>query len=222
MIQLYHIFKHNGAIETLSDKNLQVNKGEFVYITGPSGAGKTTLLNLLFCAISCDRGQILVNGRNVLKLMDSDIPYYRRQIGMVFQDFKLLPNKTVFQNIAYARHVTGSGVKETKRRVWLTLKDVGLIHKKDSYPLELSGGEQQRVAVARALINDPAIILADEPTGNLDIEISIEIMKLIWKANKQGATVLIATHNREIIKNFKARVIQLNRGKLINDLPLSE
>jgi cell division transport system ATP-binding protein len=217
MIQLYHVSKRYGQVEILKDISLHVNKGELVFITGPSGAGKTTLLNLIFCSISTDRGQIVVNGRNVLKLKDSHIPYYRREIGMIFQDFKLLQNKTVFQNVAYAQHVLGLGGKETRQKVWRMLKDVGLSHKKDNFPKELSGGEQQRVGIARALINDPSIILADEPTGNLDYEFSLEILQLFLKAQQNGATVIFATHNREIIKSIDARVIILNKGEIKGD-----
>jgi cell division transport system ATP-binding protein len=217
MIQLYHVSKNYSNYQALADVSLKVEKGEFLYITGPSGAGKTTLLNIVFCGVKADQGQIIVNGKNILKLKDSDVPYYRREIGVVFQDFKLLPKKTVAENIAFAQRVIGVGNKEIKKRVWMSLKQVGLSHKKDTFPLRLSGGEQQRVAIARALINEPQIILADEPTGNLDYDISMEIMKLFEDANSKGATIIVATHNREILKNFPHRMIRLNQGKIVED-----
>ena len=217
MIQLYHVYKYYSNYQALIDVSLKVEKGEFLYITGPSGAGKTTLLSIIFCGVKADQGQILVNGKNILKIKDSDIPYHRREIGVVFQDFKLLPKKTVFENIAFAQRVIGIGSKEIKRRVWMTLKMVGLSHKKDILPLRLSGGEQQRVAIARALINEPPIILADEPTGNLDYDISMEIIKLFEGANAKGATVIVATHNREILKKNPHRVVKLNRGRVVEE-----
>lgn len=217
MIQVYHIYKSYGNYQALVDVGFKVERGEFLYITGPSGAGKTTLLNILFCGTKADKGQIIVNGKNIFKLKNSDIPYYRRGIGVVFQDFKLLSKRTVYENIAFAQRVIGVNSKEIKRRVWMALKMVGLSHKKDLIPLSLSGGEQQRVAIARALINEPPIILADEPTGNLDYDISMEIMKLFEDANSKGTTVVVATHNREIIRNFPYRVVKLNQGRLISD-----
>ncbi len=217
MIQLYHVYKNYSNYQALIDVSLKVEKGEFLYITGPSGAGKTTLLNIIFCGVKADQGQILVGGKNILKLDDSDIPYYRRDIGVVFQDFKLLPRKTVYENIAFAQRVIGIRSKEIKRKVWMSLKMVGLSHKKDLLPPRLSGGEQQRVSIARALINDPSIILADEPTGNLDYDISMEIMKLFEDANAKGATVIVATHNREILKTFPHKIVKLNRGKVVEE-----
>lgn len=217
MIQLYHVYKNYGNYQALVDVSLKVEKGEFLYVTGPSGAGKTTLLNIVFCGVKADQGQILVGGKNILKLNDSDIPYYRREIGVVFQDFKLLPGKTVYENIAFAQRVIGVSSREIKRKVWMSLKMVGLSHKKDLLPPRLSGGEQQRVSIARALINEPSIILADEPTGNLDYDISMEIMKLFEDANSKGATVIVATHNREILKNFPHRIVKLNRGKVVEE-----
>jgi cell division transport system ATP-binding protein len=217
MIQLYHVHKNYANYQALIDVSMKVEKGEFLYITGPSGAGKTTLLNIVFCGVKADQGQILVGGKNILKLNDSDIPYYRREIGVVFQDFKLLPRKTVYENIAFAQRVIGVSSREIKRKVWMSLKMVGLSHKKDLLPPRLSGGEQQRVSIARALINEPSIILADEPTGNLDYDISMEIMKLFEDANAKGATVIVATHNREILKTFPHRVIKLNRGKVVEE-----
>ncbi|MBI3600575.1 MAG: cell division ATP-binding protein FtsE [Nitrospinae bacterium] len=217
MIQLYHVHKNYGNYQALVDVSLKVEKGEFLYITGPSGAGKTTLLNIVFCGVKADQGQILVGGKNILKLNDSDIPYYRREIGVVFQDFKLLPRKTVYENIAFAQRVIGVSSKEIKRKVWAALKMVGLSHKKDLLPPRLSGGEQQRVSIARALINEPSIILADEPTGNLDYDISMEIMKLFEDASAKGATVIVATHNREILKTFPHKVVKLNRGKVVEE-----
>ncbi|MBU2590991.1 MAG: ATP-binding cassette domain-containing protein [Nitrospinae bacterium] len=215
MVNLYHVYKRYGSAQTLSDITFKVDKGEFIYITGPSGAGKSTLLNILFCSISFNEGQIVVNGKNILKMRDSSIPYYRRDIGMVFQDFQLLTHKTIFQNIGFAQHAVGTWGAKAKQRVWWKLKDVGLTTKKDHYPLELSGGEQQRVAVARALINNPKIVMADEPTGNLDEQMSNQIIRLLQKANEEGATVLFATHNERLIENFPARVIRLDKGRMV-------
>jgi len=215
MVNLYHVYKRYGAVQTLSDITFEINKGEFVYITGPSGAGKTTLLNIIFCAISFNEGQIVVGGKNILKMRDNSIPYYRREIGMVFQDFQLLTHKTVFQNISFAQHAVGNWGRKAKQKAWWQLKDVELTNKKDHYPLQLSGGEQQRVAIARALINNPKIVMADEPTGNLDEEMSHQIMRLFKKANEEGSTVIFATHNQRLIEEFPARTIRLNKGRMI-------
>ncbi len=193
-----------------------VDKGEFVFLTGSSGAGKTTLLKLLFCAERATKGQILVNGRNIARIRESSIPYLRRNIGVVFQDFKLLNNRTVFENVALALDVIGAKRKEIKSKVWKILKLVGLQHKINTKPLRLAGGEQQRIAIARALVNDPAILLADEPTGNLDPDLTIEIINLLKDINARGTTVMIATHDRSLLEKLHKRTLVLDKGKLLN------
>ncbi len=219
MIHMYHVYKlYDRDFQALIDISLNIEKGEFVFITGPSGAGKTTLLRLIFRGEKVDRGQILVKGKNLIKIKESEIPYLRRHIGIVFQDFKLLPKKTVFENILFAEEVIGLNRKDIsiKKRAWEVLSYVGLNHKKDSFPLRLSGGEQQRIAIARALVNKPAILLADEPTGNLDPDMAMEIIELFEDANVKGATVVLATHNRDIINRSIHREVRLNRGKIVN------
>lgn len=217
MIQAFHVTKiyDAGDRPALQDVSLQVDKGEFVFLTGPSGAGKTTLLRLLFVAEKPTRGQILVNGQNVATLKPRQIPLLRRQIGVVFQDFKLINNRTVHENVAYALHVVGLPEKEIRRSVYRMLKGVGLFHKANVLPAKLSGGEQQRVAIARALVNDPVLMLADEPTGNLDAEITEEIMGLLERANARGTTVVVATHDRSLIESYKKRVIHLKTGHVL-------
>jgi cell division transport system ATP-binding protein len=218
MIQLFHVSKtYPGDAPALSDVNLQLEKGEFVFLTGPSGAGKTTLLKLIMVAESPSRGQILVGGRNVARIAGSAIPYLRRNIGVVFQDFKLLPHRTVGQNVAYTLDVLGLPAREVRRRVVNMLKQVGLEHKVDAYPPRLSGGEQQRVAIARALVNDPLILLADEPTGNLDPALTVEVMDLLTQANARGTTMLIATHDHTILERYKRRTIRLEGGRVLED-----
>ncbi len=218
MIELYHISKiYERDIIALQDINLKIDKGEFVFITGPSGAGKTTLLKLLFCAERPTSGQILIAGRNITRIKKRDIPFLRRQIGVVFQDFKLINYWTVYENVAFVLEIMGLPRKEIRRRVLLTLKRVQLHHRLDSYPQKLSGGEQQRIAIARALVNQPQILLADEPTGNLDPDITQEIMKLFLEINDRGTTVIFATHDRNLIEQYSRRVVSLNRGVLVSD-----
>lgn len=215
MIQMFHVFKTFGtATKALEDITFQVDPGEFVFLTGPSGAGKTTLLRLLYAAERPDRGHIIVNGRNVTRMSRRLIPYLRRSIGIVFQDFKLLPTQTAFDNVAFAQRVLEVPERLIKRRVTQILGRVGLSHKKDVLPQHLSGGEQQRVALARALVNEPALILADEPTGNLDDALAQEIMMLFCEVNADGTTVLIATHDRQLVASVPARVLTLDHGRL--------
>ena len=215
MIQTYHVYKqYSRESAALSDITLKVDKGEFAFLTGPSGAGKTTFLKLIFREESPTQGQILVNGRNVSAIPESKIPFLRRSIGVVFQDFKLLRRKTVFENVAFVLRVMGVPKTERKRRAFKILKQVGLNHKMHAFPLQLSGGEQQRVAVARALINEPVLLLADEPTGNLDPELAYEIMQLFREINNRGTTVLVATHDRELITRLGKRVILLEDGRV--------
>jgi len=218
MIQMFHVTKaYPGDPPVLTDVNLTVDKGEFVFLTGPSGAGKTTLLKLVFCAEQPTRGQILVGGRNVARIRDASIPYLRRNIGVVFQDFKLLPHRTVLDNVAFTLDVLGTPRAESRERVLRMLKLVGLQHKAESLPLKLSGGEQQRVVIARALVNDPTILLADEPTGNLDPALTVEILDLLCEVNVRGTTVVVATHDRSLLEQYKKRVLALERGHLVSD-----
>ena len=218
MIQVYNVCKaYQKDSSALEDISLKIPKGDFVYLTGASGAGKSTLLKLLYGAEKPSRGQILVNGQNITRMVSAKIPLLRRRLGIVFQDFKLLTRRTIYENVAFPLEVQGRKRYEVAKKVYQTLKYVGLEHKLQRYPLELSGGEQQRVAIARALVVDPLVLLADEPTGNLDAGISMEIMELFKGANARGSTVLIATHDREIIRRFPRRVITLEGGRLVDD-----
>ena len=216
MIQIFNVVKmYDGSNPVLDNISLEIAKGEFVFLTGPSGAGKTTILKILFGWESFEKGQVLVQGINVGKLTHRNVYTLRRSMGVVFQDYKLLPNKTVFENVSFAQEVIGHDRKTIRFKTWEALKNVGLTPKKDAYPAHLSGGEQQRIAIARAMVNSPAIILADEPTGNLDPDISIEILKLFEELNKKGSTIIFATHSQEIMKAGNHRVISLNRGKVV-------
>ncbi len=218
MIQLFHVTKeYPGEPPALSDVSLDVEKGEFVFLTGPSGAGKSTLLKLIFCAEAPTSGQILLFGKNVARVAAAEVPWVRRHIGVVFQDFKLLPDRTVGENVALPLEVRGLADREIKKRVKGLLRSVGLEHRADKFPPSLSGGEQQRVAVARALAADPALLLADEPTGNLDPERTLEVMELLAAANARGTTVVIATHDRSLLTRYKRRVVVLERGRLTSD-----
>lgn len=216
MIQIFNVVKmYDGSNLVLDNISLEIPKGEFVFLTGPSGAGKTTILKILFGWESFEKGQVLVQGINVGKLTPRNIYTLRRSMGVVFQDYKLLPNKTVFENVSFAQEVIGHNRKTIRFKTWEALKNVGLTPKKDAYPAYLSGGEQQRIAIARAMVNSPAIILADEPTGNLDPDISIEIFKLFEELNQKGSTIIFATHSQEIMKLGNHRVISLNCGKVV-------
>ncbi len=217
MVQMYHVFKVFGKIAALSDINVSIDKGEFVFISGPSGAGKTTFLRLLYQDEVPTSGQIIVNGRNLLRLTKSRLPYFRRNLGIVFQDYKLLLNRTVFENVSFALQVVGISGRENYRRTQEVLSQVGLSDRADAYPLQLSGGEQQRVAIARAIVNRPSLVLADEPTGNLDTETAWQIMHLLEEIHSSGATMLVATHNQEIIREFPHRAIVLNRGRTVQE-----
>jgi len=218
VIQLFHVTKeYPGDGPALQDVSLNVDKGEFVFLTGASGAGKSTLLKLIFCDEPATSGQLLVFGKNVAKIRPAAIPFVRRNIGVVFQDFKLLTARTVAENVALPLEVRGMGEKEIRRRVKGLLRSVGLEHRGDKFPPSLSGGEQQRVAVARALAADPALLLADEPTGNLDPDRTLEVIDLLYQANARGTTVVVATHDRTLLERYKKRVLMLERGRLVSD-----
>jgi cell division transport system ATP-binding protein len=218
MLQLFHVHKqYRGEAPALSDISLSVNKGEFVFLTGPSGAGKSTLLRLVFCAEAATSGQLIVLGRNLAKLKPPQVAALRRSIGVVFQDFKLLPGRTVAENVAFPLEVRGLSPREVKRRVSAVLRTLGLELKADRFPLSLSGGEQQRVAVARALTGDPALLLADEPTGNLDPERTVEVMELLHSANARGTAVVVATHDRGLLERYRKRIVALERGRVVSD-----
>jgi cell division transport system ATP-binding protein len=211
MIQFFHVSKiYSGNVHALNDITLQVSRGEFVFLTGPSGAGKSTLLKLIYCEESPTQGEILVNGINISRIKPSQIAYLRRNIGIVFQDFKLLKDLTVFENVAFALEVTGVRGKELRRSAWKTLRMVGLLDKMEEMPLKLSGGEQQRVAIARALVHNPPILLADEPTGNLDPEITLDIINLMNNFSASGTTVVIATHNTDLVERAMLNPVSHN------------
>ncbi len=217
-VRLYHVSKsYLAGTFALRDVSLEIDKGEFVFLTGPSGAGKTTLLRLIFAAERPSEGQIVVLGRNIARLGESSIPPLRRQVGVVFQDFKLLPRRTVEENVALALDVVGASRRDARARVFSILKQLGLQHRRYHHPLSLSGGEQQRVAIARALVNEPAILLADEPTGNLDPDLTIEIMDLIASASTRGTTVVVATHELGLVKRYGKRIVRLDDGRIAED-----
>jgi cell division transport system ATP-binding protein len=217
MIQLFHVSKYYGGRLALSDVNLHIEKGEFVLLMGASGAGKTTLLKLLFGTERPDEGQILVQTRNVARLTPAEVPYLRRTMGFVFQDFRLLPQKSVFDNVAMPLLVQGAPRHETRRKVLEALKSVGVEHRKESQPAMLSAGEQQRVCIARAVVNGPMVLLADEPTGNMDPQLAEEIIDLFKVVNARGTTVIIATHNGQVVDQIKRRVVTLSQGKVTAD-----
>jgi cell division transport system ATP-binding protein len=203
------------GVYALRGLSLRVDKGDFVFLTGPSGAGKSTLLRLLLRQDVPSEGSLVVGGRDLSTLTPNQVQAYRRSLGFVFQDFKLLPNKTVLENIAFVPRVLGMPLTQQQRRTFQVLKWVGLQHRMNAFPLELSGGEQQRIAIARALVNDPLIILADEPTGNLDPDLSLEIMNLFREINARGTTVIVATHDRELIRRVGRRALTLDHGRIV-------
>jgi len=206
----------NGTL-ALNNINLTINKGEFAFIVGSSGSGKSTMLKLIMKEEDPTEGEVFVNGYQVSSLNRKQVPYLRRSIGVVFQDFRLLPNKTVYENVGFAMQITEAMPKEIRRQVPMALALVGLSKKANAYPNQLSGGEQQRVALARALVNNPALLIADEPTGNLDPETSWEIMKLLSEVNYRGTTVIVATHEKGIVDTMKKRVIAIDKGQIVRD-----
>lgn len=217
MINFSGVTKDYDNITAVKDLTFFVDKGEMVFITGPSGSGKTTVLKLIYYAEQPDKGTISVAGWDTEKIKESDIPFLRRNVGVVFQDFRLLDNRNVFENVAVALRIRGVNEKEIRARVFETLKSVNLRHKADAYPLRLSGGEQQRVVISRAIVANPAVVLADEPTGNLDPVTAGSVMKTFKDIHAKGTTIVIATHNRELYKNSGKRVLRLDTGVLVGE-----
>jgi cell division transport system ATP-binding protein len=218
VIELRDVTKvYEGGSIALDRVSLQVGRGEFVFFVGPTGCGKSTLMRLLMKELEPSRGELLIAGRKLNDIPRKKVPQLRRNIGVIFQDFKLLPNRTVYQNVAYSLQVIGEGRQAIRKKVPEILRLVGLSTKLHSYPDQLSGGEQQRVSIARAFVNHPPLLLADEPTGNLDPETSIGIMQLIYRINRTGTTVVVATHDREMVDKMRRRVIELSEGRVIRD-----
>jgi cell division transport system ATP-binding protein len=209
--------KYDNGTLALSDVSFTINDGEFVFIVGPSGSGKSTIIKLMLREEVATSGKVCVDDQDLMSMEKEKIPYFRRRLGVVFQDFRLLPKKTVYENVAFAMEITEALPKEIRRRVPMALGLVGLSRKAPVYPNQLSGGEQQRVSLARAIVNDPVLLLADEPTGNLDPEISWEIMQLLESINNRGTTVVVATHDKNIVDRMQKRVIEINKGKIIRD-----
>ena len=206
----------NGT-HALEDVNIKINKGEFVFVVGASGAGKSTFMKLMMHEEKANTGEVIVNGYKMSKIKKSEVPYFRRTLGIVFQDFRLIPNMTVFNNVAFSLRVVGSSTKDIRRRVASALSMVGLGNKAKCFPNELSGGEQQRVGLARALVNNPQIIIADEPTGNVDPEMSYEIVDLLTEINRRGTTIVMVTHEHQLVRDFGRRVIMLEKGRIVAD-----
>ena len=216
MIETYHLSKlYSRGVYALHDLSLTIDKGDFVFLTGPSGAGKSTLLRLLLRAELPSEGSLKVGGRDLQTLSAGDVQAYRRTVGFIFQDFRLVPRFTVFQNVSFVMRVLGVEDAVQQRKTFQVLKWVGLQHRMNAFPEELSGGEQQRIAIARALVNDPQLILADEPTGNLDPDLSLEIMNLFREINARGTTVVVATHDRELILRVGRRAVTLDHGRVV-------
>lgn len=218
MIEMMNVTKkYNKGITAINNLSIQIKDGEFVYVVGPSGAGKSTFIKMMYREEKATKGRIRVGKYDLMKIKDRQIPYLRRYVGVVFQDFKLLQNKTVYENVAYAMEVIEKSPREIKRRVQEVLELVNLKHRIDNFPNELSGGEQQRVAIARAIVNTPGILIADEPTGNLDPDTSMEIMDILERINEQGTTIVMATHNSQIVNEKKHRVIAIENGQIVRD-----
>lgn len=218
MIEFCNVSKvYNNGTEALHNINLKVEKGEFVFIVGSSGAGKSTFLKLITCEERPNEGQVLIDGQDISHIRKGKIPYVRRKMGLVFQDFRLIDHMTVYDNVAFAMRVVGASPKAIKKRVPYILGLVGLQHKAKHYPTEMSGGERQRVGLARALVNNPSMIIADEPTGNIDPALSYEIVDLLSAINERGTTVLMVTHEHSLVKHFHKRIIQIHSGEIVAD-----
>jgi len=218
MIRLIDIQKeYDNGTKALKGVNLRIDDGEFVFLVGPSGSGKSTVIKLITAEIAATEGRLMVNGYNLNNITPRQVPYMRRTLGIIFQDFRLIEKKTVYENLAFAMRAIGASNRELKRRIPYVLQLVGLEKKADRYPGELSGGEQQRVAIARALVNNPSMIIADEPTGNLDPQRSLEIMMLLERINELGTTVLVVTHERALVNRFAKRVVAIENGRIISD-----
>lgn len=217
MIKFEHVTKTYRTNIGLDDVSVNINKGDFVFLVGPSGAGKSTFIKLILKEIDSDKGSILVDGKDVTQLSNREIPELRRKIGTVFQDFRLLPKKTVFENVAFAMEVLHKSKKQIRKQVPQILSLVGITDKADKYPEELSAGEQQRVAIARAIINNPMVLIADEPTGNLDPDTAAEIMDLLDQINMRGTTIVMVTHAKDIVDRMRKRVIAIEKGKIVRD-----
>ncbi|EGT3599686.1 cell division ATP-binding protein FtsE [Clostridium perfringens] len=219
MIEFRNVSKvYNKNVKALTNVNINIDKGEFVFLVGPSGAGKSTFIKMLLKEVEPSTGNIVMGNEDLSKIKRRQIPYHRRKIGMVFQDFRLIPTLNVYENVAFAMRVVGASPKEIRKRVPMVLSLVGLSNKYKMFPNELSGGEQQRVSIARAIVNNPKVLIADEPTGNLDPETAKEIMELIDDINKAGTTVVMATHAKEIVNSMKKRVIAIDKGEVVSDV----
>ncbi|WP_053368262.1 MULTISPECIES: cell division ATP-binding protein FtsE [Bacillaceae] len=218
MIEMQNVYKkYPNGVTAVSGIEVRINQGEFVYVVGPSGAGKSTFIKMMYREEVPTSGTILINGVNIAKLKSKRVPIFRRNLGVVFQDFKLLPMKTVYENVAFALEVIEEHPKYIKKRVMEVLDLVNLKHKARMMPNELSGGEQQRVSIARSIVNSPKVVIADEPTGNLDPDTSWEIMKIFEEINTRGTTIVMATHNREIVNTIRHRVIAIEEGRIVRD-----
>jgi len=219
LVQFYNVSKvYKNGVKALNDVSLKIDRGEFIFLMGPSGAGKSTLVKMLFREEVPTRGQIFVASRSIVRMKRSEVPQLRRNMGIVFQDFKLLENKTIAENIAFALKVVGTRNKDIRPRVMEVIQMVGLKGKEDSFPGQLSGGEQQRVGIARAIVNRPLLLIADEPSGNLDMDTARDIMELLYDINRKGTTVIMATHAWELVKNARKRVVTLEAGRILSDL----
>lgn len=218
MLKMTDVSKvYPGGSVALQNVDIHIEPGEFVFVVGPSGAGKSTFIKMLFREVLPTTGSIFVNGVDILSLTPNEIPYMRRQLGIIFQDYRLLPDRTVYENVAFAMEVIETPRRKIKRRVLNVLDLVGLRHRADAYPNELSGGEQQRIAIARAIVNDPIMVIADEPTGNLDPETSWDIMEIFKEINAEGTTIVMATHDKEIVDAMGKRVIAIEDGHIVRD-----
>lgn len=218
MIKFENVTKvYNNNVLALSNVNIEIDRGEFVFLVGPSGAGKSTFIKILLKEIEPSSGKVEVNDVNLTKIKRSEVPYYRRKIGVVFQDFRLIPSLNVYENVAFAMRVTGASSREIRKKVPTVLSLVGLSKKYKAFPNELSGGEQQRVSLARAIVNNPSILIADEPTGNLDPETTLDIMNILQDINRAGTTIVMATHAKDIVDNMKKRVIAIEKGTIARD-----